>query len=156
VTIPVIYQRFGGKPGLFVAVAEDAYAQGITQLRQAVENTRTFDDAVDATLAEFATLYEVDPSVGAIVVTVLLEAGRDDELGQALRPAMREFRRFVDDIADLAPDDLAANVTERRILARSLVTLFSGIMISAPNFSKATDYEDAVNGIRKMIRRPRG
>jgi AcrR family transcriptional regulator len=84
VSVPVIYQRFGSKAGLFVAVAEDVYTRGLAQLRETLSAASTFDEAVDGALRDFAGLYQVDPTIGSLVVTVLVEAERDEELGRAL------------------------------------------------------------------------
>lgn len=151
VTVPVIYQRFGNKAGLFVAVAEDVYTRGLAQLRDAVGASAGFDTAVDAVLAEFATIHQVDPTLAAMVVTVLVEAERDDELGAALQPSLRRFRRFVGDIASRAPAELASDADGRRDLARALVALFSGIMISATLLPRPNDYEAMVGAMRRMV-----
>ncbi|MFD4358149.1 hypothetical protein ACFWPX_36845 [Nocardia sp. NPDC058518] len=60
-------------------------------------------------ISEFVTLHQVDRALGGMVVTVLVEAERDAELGAALQPSLRRFRRFVDDVVQLAPPELAAD-----------------------------------------------
>ena len=79
VSVPVLYQRFGNKAGLFVAVAEDVYDRGLAPLRERLAAADSFDAALDGALREFATTYRVDPLLGAMVVTVLVEAERDDD-----------------------------------------------------------------------------
>src|ERR1700752_4152602 len=97
VTVPVIYQRFGNKAGLFVAVAEDVYDERLAMLRDALATAETFDEAVDAALRKMTNMYRIDRRVGTMVVTVLVEAERDDELGKALRPPLRRLREYCDE-----------------------------------------------------------
>ena len=151
VTVPVIYQRFGNKAGLFVAVAEDVYTRGLELLRETFSAASTFEEAVDGALRDFGGLHRVDPTIGALVVTVLVEAERDDELGRALQPSLSALRAFCDDIADLAPVELAPDKKSRRELSRALVSLFSGIMISAGMLHRPPEYEAMVTVLRRMI-----
>lgn len=151
VSVPVIYQRFGSKAGLFVAVAEDVYTRGLSRLRESIVGASTFDEAADAALRVFASLYQIDPTLGAMVVTVLVEAERHEELRQALQPTLRELRSFCDDVADLASESLAPNAERRRDLSRALVALFSGIMISSVLLHRAPEYEAMVAAMRRML-----
>lgn len=151
VTVPVIYQRFGNKAGLFVAVAEDVYGRAMPQMRAAVADVKTFSAAVDAVLREFAKMYEVDPNVGAMVVNVLVEAARDEELSRGLQPSLRSLRELCDGIAELAPPELAPDARARRHLSRAIVSLFSGIMISSALLRRQPDYEGMVAATRHML-----
>ncbi len=151
VTVPVIYQRFGNKAGLFVAVAEDVYTRGLEQLRETFAAASTFDEAVDGALRDFAEIYRIDPTMGPLVVTVLVEAERDDDLGRALQPTLSALRAFCDDIASLAPVELAGDKARQRDLSRALVSLFSGIMIGATLLGRAADYEAMVAAMRRMV-----
>lgn len=151
VTVPVIYQRFGSKAGLFVAVAEDVYTRGLERLRETLVAASTFDEAIDGALRDFAGLYHIDPTIAALVVTVLVEAERDDDLGRALQPSLSALRAFCDEVASLAPAELAPDKASRRDLSRALVSLFSGIMMSAGLLGRAPDYEAMVTAMRRMI-----
>lgn len=153
VTVPVIYQRFGNKAGLFVAVAEDVYDRSLDRLRDRLAAAVTFDDALTGALHEFATIYEVDPLIGAMVVTVLVEVERSAELGRALKPTLRRLRAYCDDIADLAPATLAPDAAARRDLSRGLVAVFSGIMMSSLLLRRAPDYERMVAAVAQLVRR---
>ncbi|WP_164909167.1 TetR family transcriptional regulator [Mycobacteroides franklinii] len=151
VSVPVIYQRFGNKAGLFVAVAEDVYGRALPQMRAAVAEATTFNAAVDGVLREFATMYDVDPNLGSMVVTVLVEAARDEELNRGLQPSLRSLRELCDHIADLAPTQLAPDVAARRDLSRAIVSLFSGIMISSALLHRQPDYEGMVAATRHLL-----
>jgi AcrR family transcriptional regulator len=151
VTVPVIYQRFGSKAGLFVAVAEDVYGEGLTMLRDALATSETFDEAVEATLLTMTKMYRSDRWVGTMVVTVLLEAERDEELGRALRPTLRLLREYCDEVAKLAPPDLAADEGARRDLSRALVALFSGVMLSSVLLHRAPEYERMVAAVARVL-----
>lgn len=151
VTVPVIYQRFGSKAGLFVAVAEDVYTRGLAVFRDTFSTASTFDEAVDGALCDLASLYRIDPTMGALVVTVLVEAERDEDLGRALQPSLSALRAFCDDVASLAPAELAPDKAAQRDLSRALVSLFSGIMFSAVLLGRAPDYEAMVAAMRRMI-----
>ncbi|TSE01490.1 TetR/AcrR family transcriptional regulator [Skermania sp. ID1734] len=152
VTVPVIYQRFGSKAGLFVAVADDVYAYGATRLRAGLAAADSFDAALAAALRDFAGLYDEDPTLAAMVVTVLVEAERDDKLGRALKPSLRKLREYCDDLARFAPADLAANDAERLDLSRALVSVLSGLMVSSVLLNRAADYERMVGAVGKLLR----
>ncbi|WP_162138715.1 TetR/AcrR family transcriptional regulator [Gordonia hirsuta] len=151
VSVPVLYQRFGNKAGLFVAVAEDVYGLGITRLNEAIDGITDFDEAVSAALREFAGLYAMDPSLAAMVVTVLVEAERNEELGPRLRPMLRELRQFADRLAALAPAERLNGDEGRRDLSRSLVAVMSGLMVSSMSMNRAEDYERLVEATRRLL-----
>jgi AcrR family transcriptional regulator len=151
VTVPVIYQRFGNKAGLFVAVADDVYDEGLAMLRDALATAETFDEAVEAALGQMVKMYRIDRWVGAMVVTVLVEAERDDELGKALRPTLRRLREYCDEVAELAPPDLAADERGRRDLSRALVAMLSGVMISSVLLHRAPEYERMAAALTRVL-----
>lgn len=151
VSTPVIYQRFGSKAGLFVAIAEDCYARGLDHLRPALDGVEDFDAAVDAVLNGFATLYSLDRELTAMVMTVLVEVTRDEELAAALQATMRSFRSFFDQIAELAPPALARNAEDRLDLSRALVALSSGLTSAAVMMSRPGDYQRMVAMYRNLL-----
>lgn len=150
VSVPVLYQRFGNKAGLFVAVAEDVYELGISRLTAAIDGLDDFDEALTAALREFAGLYAMDPSFAAMVVNVLVEADRTTELSESLKPLLRQLRQFADQIAELAPFAATEGV-ERRDVSRALVAVFSGLMVSSMQMHRATDYERLVDAMRLLV-----
>lgn len=152
VSAPVIYQRFGSKAGLFVAIAEDCYARGLEHLRPLMEGVETFEAALDAVLQGFASLYRIDREVSAMVLTVLVEVSRDEGLAQRLQGTMRSFRAFFDGVAELAPPELAPDARTRRDLSRALVALSSGLTSSAVIMPDGTDYTRMVDAMRRIAR----
>ncbi len=152
ISVPMIYQRFGSKAGLFVAVAEDVYGRALKHMRSAMAGVETFEQAVDLVLQSFASMYRIDREVPAMVLTVLVEVNRDDTLAHELQPTLRSFRAFFDSIAALAPPSLAADSRERRDLSRALVTMCSGLTTAAVTIPHAADYERMVEVIRNIAR----
>lgn len=152
VSAPVIYQRFGSKAGLFVAVAEDVYARGLEHLGSVTAGVERFDEAVDLVLQGFVRMYRVDREMTAMVLTVLVEVSRDDAISEELQPTLRAFRAFFDDIAALAPPEIAPDPRSRRDLSRALVTMCSGLTSAAVMTANAADYEGMVDVMRAIVR----
>lgn len=152
ISVPMIYQRFGSKAGLFVAVAEDVYTSALEHMESAMDGVDKFEDAVDLVLESFASMYRIDRQVPTMVLTVLVEVNREEALAQELQPTLRSFRAFFDKIADLAPPALAADQRSRRDLSRALVTMCSGLTAAAVTIPRATDYERMVEVIRHITR----
>ncbi len=152
ISVPMIYQRFGSKAGLFVAVAEDVYARALEAMRSGLAGVDTFDEAVDLVLQSFARMYRIDREVPAMVLTVLVEVNRDEALAHELQPIMRSFRAFFDSVAALAPPTLAPDARSRRDLSRALVTMCSGLTTAAVTMSHAAEYERMVESIRRFTR----
>ncbi|MTE16757.1 TetR/AcrR family transcriptional regulator [Nocardia aurantiaca] len=151
VSAPVIYQRFGSKAGLFVAVAEDVYARGLGHLESSMAGVERFDEAIDLVLQGFAELYRMDRELTAMVLTVLVEVSRDDVLADELQPTLRTFRAFFDGIAALAPPTIASDARSRRDLSRALVAMCSGLTSAAVMTTNAADYESMVEIMRTII-----
>ena len=151
VTVPVIYQRFGSKAGLYVAVAEDVYTRSLAVLREITEPEGSFHEAVDALLAGFAQVFELDRTMGTMVATVLLDVERHDELAAALRPSLRALRAYIDDLVALAPPELAPDTQARNDLSRALVALLGGLMSYSALLHSADDYERTVAAMRRLI-----
>jgi AcrR family transcriptional regulator len=151
VTVPVIYQRFGSKAELFVAVAEDAYDRGLRHLEAAISGVSSFDEAVDAVLAAFASLNRLDRHTTGMGLIVLAEARRYEVLSAALRPTLHRLGAFFDDIAKLAPPDLAPDSRARRDLSRALISMCGGLASAAMMIDDAGDYERIVDATRSLI-----
>ncbi|MDN2495198.1 TetR/AcrR family transcriptional regulator [Nocardia nova] len=152
VSAPVIYQRFGSKAGLFVAVAEDCYARGLAHLGSVMTDVERFDEALDLVLQGFSDLYRMDRELTAMVLTVLVEVSRDEAIANELQPTLRAFRAFFDDIAALAPPEVAPDARARRDLSHALVTMCSGLTSAAVMTPNAADYERMVDTMRSFIR----
>jgi AcrR family transcriptional regulator len=151
VTVPVIYQRFGSKAELFIAVAEDAYDRGLRQLESAVSGVSSFDAAIDSILDAVASLNRIDRHTTAMLLIVLAEARRYEELSAELRPTLHGLGKFFDGIAKLAPPDLAPDPRARRDLSRALISVCGGLASAAMMIDDAGDYERVVDAVRSLI-----
>lgn len=150
VSVPVIYQRFGSKAGLFVATGEDVYDVGLARLRASIDGLDDFDAALDAALREFVAISRTEPDMTGMVVMVLIEAERRRELAADLKPMLREFRSFCDAIAALAPESRAPGARGKRNLALALESMFSGLMVSS-TLSKPADFRALVDAMRHLV-----
>jgi AcrR family transcriptional regulator len=151
VTVPVIYQRFGSKAELFIAVAEDAYDRVLRHLESAISGVSSFDAAIDTVLDAVASLNKRDRETTAMVLIVPSEARRYEELSAELRPALHGLGAFFDDIAKLAPPDLAPDPRARRDLSRALISLCGGLASAAMMIEDARDYERVVDAMRSLF-----
>jgi AcrR family transcriptional regulator len=151
VTVPVIYQRFGSKAELFIAVAEDAYDRGLRHLESAISGVASFDAAIDTVLDAIASLNKLDRDTIAMVLIVPDEARRYDELSAELRPTLQGLSAFFDGIAKLAPRDLAPDPRARRDLSRALISVCGGLASAAMMIDGARDYERVVDAVRSLI-----
>ena len=156
VTVPVIYQRFGNKAGLFVAVAEDACRQGLVTMQASVDAAKSLDEALESTLRDIAAVHHIDPCISAMVVTALVEAERDADLGVRLKPVLQTLHQLCDGIAALAPAELVATSADRRDLSRAVMALLSGVMTSSNFVHRPRDYERMVGSIGLLLRWGRG
>jgi len=82
---------------------------------------------------------------------VLAEARRYEELSAELRPTLHRVRAFFDDIAELAPPDLALDSRARRDLSRALISMCGGLASAAMMIDDAGDYERIVDATRSLI-----
>jgi len=151
VTVPVIYQRFGSKADLFIAVAEDAYDRGLRHLQSAISGISSFDAAIDAILDAIASMNKLDRHTTAMVLIVPAEARRYEELSAQLRSSLDRLGDFFDDIAKLAPPELAATPRARRDLSRALISVCGGLASVAMVIDEAGDYERVVGAMRSLF-----
>jgi AcrR family transcriptional regulator len=151
VTVPVIYQRFGSKAELFIAVAEDAYDRGLQHLQSAISGVSSFDAAIDTILDAVAGLNRLDRHTTAMVLIVLAEARRYEELAAELRPTLQRLGAIFDDVAKLAPRDLAPNSRARRDLSRALISVCGGLASAAMMIDDADDCKRIVDATHSLI-----
>lgn len=151
VTVPVIYQRFGSKAELFIAVAKDAYDRGLRHLQSAISGVSSFDAAIETVFDAVASLNKLDRHTTAMVLIVPAEARRYEELSAALQPTLHRLVAFFDEIAKLAPHDLAPDPRARRDLSRALVSVCGGLASAAMMIEDAGDYERVVDSMRSLI-----
>ena len=156
VNAPTLYHHFGGKRGLFVAAAISAYDQVLTTFRTAVaaETSRDFVTAVDTIFDVSIEIIGSDLTLPRMFLVIQFELPRQPGLAEELQPALREFRRFFDDIAALAPPELADDDYERRNLSRALIAIIDGLNGQALLLPRTDEYPALVSTMRTLIRRP--
>ena len=149
---PTLYHHFGNKRGLFVAVVADVYAQVLAHFEAAVDGTPgSFHEALDAVLRSSVPVMRADAGLSAMIAVAQIEFRRDPDLAEALRPGMRAFRAFFDDLAARAPSDLCAGPTCRRNLALALITVITGLNAQALLLESLDDYEGVVDAMRRLV-----
>ncbi|MFI6998222.1 TetR/AcrR family transcriptional regulator [Nocardia sp. NPDC050175] len=152
VTVPVLYHHFGSKHGLFVAVAEDVYGRFLADLRQSVESTTGFEQAINAVLDAAQRIHASDPSLASLTLTVQIEARRDEELARELRIVLQSFRGFTDELAARAPAELIDKVDGRH-LYRALAVILNGLNSIADN-TGPEDFAATVDVVRHLLLEP--
>jgi AcrR family transcriptional regulator len=151
VNAPTLYHHFDGKAGLFLAAAQQTYEPVIARFREAVVGIRRFDEAVEAVLAASLALMDTERVAARMFLVIQFEYPRRPELAQGLRPLMRAYRAFFDDIAALAPADLAPTRRARVDLARALVSLVTGLNSQALLLPRAADFAGLVRGTQALL-----
>lgn len=150
---PTLYHHFGGKAGLFVAAARDAYDQMITAFRSSMpEDGYDFDQAVNAVLVASVQLMHADQALAKMVLVIQFELPRQPDLAEQLRPILRDFRGFFDGVAALAPPILAASDEDRRDLSRALVSIIAGLSAQALLLPDPSDFPRLVAAMRALLR----
>lgn len=151
VTPPVLYHHFGTKAGLYVAAAEETYRTVLDRHRMILDGEPTFAEAIDR-LMDLAKVIRVEqPALASMMLTVVIDIQRDPDLDERLGPLLREFRRFFDGVAALAPLELRPTPAAQRNLARALVTLMNGLDITALMSRTLSDYRQTVNALQALL-----
>lgn len=147
--VSVLYHHFGDKLGLYVAVAEEAYDQVISELESAVNDAGDFDAALAAVLSEAGRMHSRHPDLGRMTFTVQVDLQRDPSVAAALQSSIKRFRSFIDQLVDLAPAELLSSAGARRNLSRAVIAILQGLSSVAvtlgPNEYRATI--GALNGL---------
>ena len=86
-----------------------------------------------------------------MLLIVLAEARRYEELSAELQPTLHGLGTFFDGIAKLAPPDLAPDPRARRDLSRALISVCGGLASAAMMIDDAGDYERVVDAVRSLI-----
>ncbi len=152
VTPPVLYHHFGTKAGLYVAAAEETYRTVLDRHRMILDGDPSFAEAIDR-LMDLAKVLRIEqPALAAMMLTVVIDVQRDPDLEEQLGPLLREFRRFFDEVAALAPPELRPTPAAQRNLARALVTLMNGLDITALMSRTLSDYRQTVSALQSLLR----
>jgi AcrR family transcriptional regulator len=152
-TAPALYHHFGSKAGIFVAAAEEVYALVLGRLRGTTAGLTDFAAIVDVVLLTGAEMHTEDPTLAPMLFTVLTEVGRHPVLAKELRPTLRAFRSFFEQVAALAPARLRPDGSTRH-LAQALVSLLNGLNSTAVTLPHAEDFPATVAALRALLRAP--
>lgn len=150
VSPPVLYHHYGDKAGLFVAVGEEVYAEFLARLRLALPERVGFEQALDAVLLEAARITRTEPALPQMAFTVQMEIQRDNRLAARLRPSVRAFRAFIDELVDLASDRLRQAVASED-LSRALIAILNGLTSVAVSISNPDDFPAIVHAVRVLL-----
>jgi AcrR family transcriptional regulator len=150
---PTLYHHFGNKFGLFVEAAKLAYAEVLAAFHSAVPDpaSNTFTHCVDSLFDVSIQLVGRDDELAKLFQVIEFELPRLDGLDTALRPTLREFRGFFDEVASTAPASLARGPGERRDLARALIALINGLNGEALLLPRRTEFPALVRRMRALI-----
>lgn len=152
VNAPTLYHHFGGKAGLFLAAAQDAYVEVLSEFEHALGRTGpSFGDALDAIFDVAVRLMDGERALAAMFLVIQFELPRQPELAGQLRPVLGRFRRFFDTVAGRAPADLAASAEDRRHLGRALVSIINGLNGEALLLPRPEDFPLLVAKTRALL-----
>jgi AcrR family transcriptional regulator len=151
VNAPTLYHHFDGKPGLFIAAAEDAYGPVTARFRDAVAGETRFEEALDKLLAAAVTLMDTERVLARMFLVIQFEYPRHPELAAGLHPLLRAYRGFFDELAALAPAELAPTRRARVDLSRALVSVLTGLNSQALLLPEAADFVGLVRSTRALL-----
>lgn len=154
VNAPTLYHHFDGKPGLFLAAAEDAYRPVISRFREAIAGATDFASALDALLTAAITLMDTERILARMFLVIQFEYPRRPELADGLRPLLRAYRELFDELAALAPPELARTPRARIDLSRSLVSVLTGLNSQALLLPDAKEFAGLVRSTRALLGLP--
>jgi len=148
---PTLYHHFDGKAGLFVAAAEDAYSPVLARFREAVAGHTEFDAALEALLTAAVTLMDRERSLARMFLVIQFEYARRPELTEGLRPLLHAYREFFDELAALAPPELAPTKRARIDLSRALISILTGLNSQALLLPHTADWNGLVSSTRALL-----
>ena len=151
VNAPTLYHHFDGKAGLFIAAAKDTYEPVIARFREAVAGHDHFDAALEALLTSAVTLMDTERVLARMFLVIQFEFPRRPELAEGLRPLLHAYREFFDDLASMAPADLAPTPESRLDLSRALVSVLTGLNSQALLLPEAADFAGLVRATRALL-----
>src|SRR3954451_13597950 len=97
-TAAAIYQYFDSKAELYMTTVGDANEALIAEYRQALVGVRGVRRGLHAVLSASAELHRRDPSLSAFLSAVPGEMQRHEEVGSAMRAALSDIVRIIDEI----------------------------------------------------------
>jgi AcrR family transcriptional regulator len=147
--VSVLYHHFGDKLGLYVAVAEEAYEQVVSELETAIDGASDFGSALAAVLSEAGRMHSRHPDLGRMTFTVQVDLQRDPTVAAALQSSVKRFRSFIDQLVDLAPGELVESVGVRN-LSRAVVAILQGLSSVAVTLSP-NEYRATIGALSALL-----
>jgi AcrR family transcriptional regulator len=150
---PTLYHHFGGKFGLFVEAAKMAYAEVLAAFREAVPEPAAigFERCVEGLLDASVVIVGCDADLASLFQVIEFEMPRLVGLDNAMRPTLREFRAFFDDVARTSPRELARDAGEQRDLARALIAIINGLNGAALLLPRRSEFPGLVQQMRRLL-----
>ncbi len=148
---PTLYHHFDGKAGLFIATAQDAYEPVIARFREAVARQAEFAPAVEALLTAAVSMMDTEHVLARMFLVIQFEYPRRPELTEGLRPLLRAYREFFDELAALAPPELAPTRKARVDLSRALISVLTGLNSQALLLPDPADWAGLVSSTRTLL-----
>lgn len=150
VTVPVLYHHFGNKLGLFVAVAEEVYDIVVDDMQTHLESNDLFHDSLNTILEAAASIHRKDPSLAYMTFTVQLEATRNKDLSNALRPVQRSFLSLVDRIASKSPEVISGRIDQIHMY-RALIAILNGLNSIAIVAQRDDEFESTITALQSFF-----
>lgn len=148
---PTLYHHFGSKRGLFVAAARDAYDRTLMNFRAAIKRDASFHETLHSLIDASSVMMRDEPSLQMMICTMQFELRRDPDLGKDLRPALREFREFFDEVVERAPHHLRPTPQAARDLCHLLIAVVAGIATESLLFVRSEDGDNMLEALRRCI-----
>ncbi|MEO8298126.1 MAG: TetR/AcrR family transcriptional regulator [Burkholderiales bacterium] len=149
---PALYHHFGNKRGLFVAVADEVYAQFVQALMLATQGTEGFEASIDAMIDAAGRLHHQDPTLASISLQIQIEARRNDDLRHQLKPVFDVFRHFAEEQARAAPPALLQQVGVRP-LTLAIIAILNGLSSVAASLRSDAEFSQTAEALRLLLAR---
>lgn len=151
VSSPTLYHHFNSKKGLFVATAVDSYDRTLSAFRAVVAPEASFNEAIHAIIDESIVLMREQPDLAMMITMMQFELRHDPELAEQMRPYLLEFRRFFDEIAELAPEELRPTPQATRDLSHLLIAMVAGLATESALLPRNEDVTNMFEALRRCV-----
>jgi AcrR family transcriptional regulator len=127
ITTGALYHYFASKLDLYVAVHADVQALVYEQFEAAVAPADTFIGRLEAVLDAAHELNRTDRSLAQFLGAVRVDIRRHPEIGDLLRPDVRQRARFYDDIVELGVRTGEIEIADRARVLALIRTMLVGL-----------------------------